>query len=67
MWFTEKAPGRATRLIALAEFGGDRVRRSLNLERAYLQGRFGAIPDVDQADLRNAIGVALNVARAARD
>ena len=67
VWFTEKAPGGATRLIALAEFGGDRVRRSLNLERAYLQGRFGAIPDVDQADLRNAIGVALDVARGARD
>ena len=67
VWFTEKPPGGATRLVALAEFGGDRVRRSLNLERAYLQGRFGAIPDVDQADLRNAIGVALEVARAARD
>ena len=67
VWFTEKAPGGATRLIALAEFGGDRVRRSLNLERAYLQGRFGAIPDVDQADLRYAIGVALDVGRGARD
>ena len=67
VWFTEKAPGGATRLIALAEFGGDRVRRSLNLERAYLQGRFGAIPDVDQADLRNAIGSALEAARALRD
>ena len=67
VWFTEKAPGGATRLIALAEFGGERVRRSLNLERAYLQGRFGAIPDVDQADLRNAIEVALDVARGARD
>ena len=67
VWFTEKAPGGATRLIALAEFGGERVRRSLNLERAYLQGRFGAIPDVDQADLRNAIGAALEAARALRD
>ncbi|MCY3806274.1 MAG: ATP-binding protein [bacterium] len=67
VWFTEKAPGRATRLIALAEFGGDRVRRSLNLERAYLQGRFGAIPDVDQADLRNAVGAALEAASALRD
>ena len=67
VWFTEKAPGGATRLVALAEFGGDRVRRSLNLERAYLQGRFGAIPDVDQADLRNAIGAALEAARALRD
>lgn len=67
VWFTEKAPGGATRLIALAEFGGDRVRRSLNLERAYLQGRFGAIPDVDQADLRNAVGAALEAASALRD
>ena len=67
VWFTEKSPGGATRLIALAEFGGDRVRRSLNLDRAYLQGRFGAIPDVDQADLRNAIGAALEAARALRD
>lgn len=67
VWFTEKVPGGATRLIALAEFGGDRVRRSLNLERAYLQGRFGAIPDVDQADLRSAIGTAIDVARALRD
>ena len=41
VWLTEKAPGGATRVVALAEFGGDRVRRSLNLERAYLQGRFG--------------------------
>ena len=65
VWFTEKAPGGATRLVALAEFGGDRVRRSLNLERAYLQGRFGAIPDVDQADLRSAVGAALEVASAA--
>ncbi len=67
VWLTEKAPGGATRLIALAEFGGDRVRRSLNLERAYLQGRFGAIPDVDQADLRNAVGAALEAARVLSD
>ena len=67
VWFTEKAPGGATRLIALAEFGGDRVRRSLNLERAYLQGRFGAIPDVDQADLRIVVATALDVANTASD
>ena len=56
VWFIEKGPDGATRLIALAEFGGDRVRRSLNLERAYLQGRFGAIPEIDQADARRALG-----------
>lgn len=57
VWLTEKNPDGATRLTALAEFGGDRVRRSLNLERAYLQGRFGAIPEIDQVDLRSALGL----------
>ena len=28
------------------------MRRSLNLERAYLQGRFGGIPDIDHVDMR---------------
>ena len=57
VWLTEKAPGATTRLVALAEFGGEHVRRSLNLERAYLQGRFGAIPDVDQVAVRRALGL----------
>lgn len=52
VWLTEKGSDGATRLVALAEYGGDKVRRSLNLERAYLQGRFGAIPDVDHVDMR---------------
>jgi len=46
VWFTEKGEDGATRLTALAEFGSDKVRRSLNLERAYLQGRFGALPNL---------------------
>ena len=57
VWFTEKGSDGATRLVSLAEFGGERVRKSLNLERAYLQGRFGAIPDVDQAEIRKALGL----------
>ena len=57
VWLTEKAPGATTRLVGLAEFGGERVRRSLNLERAYLQGRFGAIPEVDQVAVRRALGL----------
>ena len=60
VWLTEKESGGATRLKALAEYGGDRVRRSLNLERAYLQGRFGAIPEVDQADVRRALGLVVD-------
>ena len=57
VWFTEKGPDGATRLVALAEFGGDKVRRSLNLERAYLQGRFGAVPEIDHIDVRRALGL----------
>ena len=57
VWLTEKGSDGATRLVALAEFGGDLVRRSLNLERAYLQGRFGALPDIDHNDVRHALGL----------
>ena len=35
-----------------------RVRRSTNLERAYLQGRFGALPQVDTHEFRRALGLA---------
>ena len=57
VWLTEKAPNATTRLVALAEFGSERVRKSLNLERAYLQGRFGAVPEVDQVAVRRALGL----------
>jgi energy-coupling factor transporter ATP-binding protein EcfA2 len=56
VWLTEKGEDGATTLTALAEYGGDKVRRSLNLERAYLQGRFGAVPELDQHLLRQAVG-----------
>jgi hypothetical protein len=39
----------------LAEFGGDKVRRSTNLEKAYLQGRFGAVPEVDETFVRRVL------------
>lgn len=57
VWLTEKGADGATTLTALAEFGGDKVRRSLNLEKAYLQGRFGAVPELDQYRLRQALGM----------
>jgi hypothetical protein len=57
VWLTEKGDRGATTLTALAEYGGEKVRRSLNLEKAYLQGRFGAIPDLDQFTLRRVLGV----------
>lgn len=55
VWLTEKGEDGATTLTALAEYGGDKVRRSLNLERAYLQGRFGAVPELDHFALRRAL------------
>jgi len=57
VWLTEKNPDGATTLTALAEYGGDKVRRSLNLERAYLQGRFGAVPEMDQTLITRALGL----------
>lgn len=57
VWLTEKGDSGATTLTALAEYGGDKVRRSLNLERAYMQGRFGAVPELDQFALRRALGL----------
>ncbi len=59
VWLTEKGTAGASQLVALAEYRGERVRKSLNLERAYLQGRFGAIPEADQITIRNALGLAL--------
>ncbi|ABF41065.1 conserved hypothetical protein [Candidatus Koribacter versatilis Ellin345] len=41
VWFTEKDRRGATHLYPLSDF---RPRRNENLERGYLQGRFGAIP-----------------------
>jgi uncharacterized protein len=57
VWLTEKGGNGSTTLTALAEYGGDKVRRSLNLERAYLQGRFGAVPEPDQMLIRQALGL----------
>ncbi|WP_284742302.1 AAA family ATPase [Amycolatopsis sp. RTGN1] len=57
VWLTEKTPDGSTRLGALADFAGERVRQSQNLERAYLHGRFGALPDVDQAELLRSLGL----------
>jgi hypothetical protein len=57
VWLTEKSAQGATALTALAEYGGEKVRRSLNIERAYLQGRFGAVPELDQYLLRRALGL----------
>lgn len=57
VWLTEKTSDGATRLGALAEFAGERVRKSQNLENAYLHGRFGALPEIDQTAFLRALGL----------
>ncbi|GAB3888007.1 AAA family ATPase [Microbispora bryophytorum] len=57
VWLTEKRADGSTRLGALADFAGERVRKSQNLENAYLHGRFGALPQVDQTPLLRALGL----------
>ncbi len=41
VWFTEKDKDGATTLYPLTDY---KVREDSNLERGYLQGRYGAIP-----------------------
>jgi predicted ATPase len=57
VWFTEKSGSGATKLGALAEFAGERVRKSRNIEDGYLQGRFGALPDTDRTELLRSLGL----------
>ncbi|WP_197686357.1 AAA family ATPase [Actinoplanes derwentensis] len=57
VWLTEKRPDGSTRLGALSDFAGERVRKSQNLESAYLHGRFGALPQLDQTELLRALGL----------
>lgn len=52
VWFTEKDRSGATSLYSLADF---RPRGTENAERGYLQGRYGAVPFVDFADIRSVI------------
>lgn len=51
VWLTDKDASGATTPYTPADFAGKRVRKSLNLEHACLQGRFGAVPSADQATL----------------
>lgn len=49
VWFTEKDDTGATSLYSLAEF---HPRRDENIERGYLQGRYGAVPYVNFEKIR---------------
>jgi len=47
IWFTEKDSEGATHLYPLTDF---KPRRNENLERGYLQGRYGAVPFIGSSD-----------------
>lgn len=50
-WFVEKDEQQQSRLVPLSEF---KIRNDLQIERGYLQGRFGAIPIIgSMADLQD--------------
>jgi uncharacterized protein len=53
IWFTEKGDDGATRLFPLTDF---RTRKHENLERGYLQGRYGAVPSVGAPGLGRVVG-----------
>jgi hypothetical protein len=53
IWFTEKGDDGATRLFPLTDF---RARKYENLERGYLQGRYGAVPSVRMPDFLRRVG-----------
>ncbi|MDE0320171.1 MAG: ATP-binding protein [Acidimicrobiaceae bacterium] len=58
VWLTDKRSGGSTELTALSDFRSSSARRSTNLERGYLQGRFGGVPVVDQYRVLEALGIA---------
>lgn len=52
VWFTEKKHDGASTLYPLTDFA---PRKLENLERGYLQGRYGAVPFLDEKVLDNAL------------
>ena len=52
VWLTSKDEGGSTDLVAIAEFQGEDIAKSLHLESSYLMGRFGAVPKIDRYLMR---------------
>ena len=55
VWRTSKRPDGSTELTPLSDYRGTSVRPSTNLERGYLEGRFGGVPVVDEFLVREAM------------
>jgi AAA15 family ATPase/GTPase len=53
VWLTEKGRDGGTRLYPLTDF---KPRKAENLERGYMQGRYGGVPYVDEALALAALG-----------
>jgi AAA15 family ATPase/GTPase len=53
IWFTEKAADGSTHLYPLTDF---KPRKHESLERGYLQGRYGAVPILDESVLAELFG-----------
>jgi len=51
IWFTEKNQFGATDLYSLVEYKQNPARKNTNLEKNYLQGRYGAIPYIGELRL----------------
>ena len=47
IWFTQKRPDQSTELYSLNDF---KVRNDLAIDKAYLDGRFGAVPFISDED-----------------
>ncbi|HEX6076371.1 MAG TPA: ATP-binding protein [Micromonosporaceae bacterium] len=58
VWFVEKDGSGATSVYPLTDFS---PRRLENLERGYLQGRYGAVPFLKEKELISALGDAESV------
>lgn len=56
IWFTEKAADGSTHLYPLTDF---KPRKDESLERGYLQGRYGAVPVLDESVLAELFEAAL--------
>ena len=53
IWFTQKRPDQSTELYPLSDFN---VRNDLAIDKAYLDGRFGAVPFISEEDLSDSRG-----------
>ncbi|MFZ4554904.1 MAG: AAA family ATPase [Pseudanabaena sp.] len=53
IWFTQKRPDQSTEVYPLSDF---KVRNDLAIDKAYLDGRFGAVPFISDEDDFSPVG-----------